>query len=210
MTPLVLSFVLTLLIFSYLLADNLLFRLAVSVFVGMAAAFTSVVTVETVLLPLLDGSTINALLLVVGAVLTGLLLLKPFPALKTFSSIGLAVLIAVGAAVAVVGAITGTLIPLTLDTGQVRGTDVRGLLDTAVMVLGVISTLVYFQYFAQRTERNEATGTPETTRRGVFSRVFGTLGEGFIAVTLGALYASAILTSLTILAGHLGTFFSAA
>ncbi len=209
MTPLVLSFVLTLLIFSYLLGDNLLFRLAVSVFVGMAAAFTSVVTVETVLLPLLDGTAVNALLLVGGVILTGLLLLKPFPALKAFSTIGLAVLIAVGAAVAVVGAVTGTLIPLTLDTGQVRGTDLRGLLDTAVVVIGVISTLVYFQYFAQRTETTDASGTVVTVQRGVFSRVFGTLGEGFIAVTLGALYASAILTSLTILAGHLGTFFSA-
>ena len=45
------SFVLTLVIFSYLLADNFLFRMAVSVFVGLAAAFTTIVTVESVILP---------------------------------------------------------------------------------------------------------------------------------------------------------------
>ncbi|MGB1288114.1 MAG: hypothetical protein ACPG7F_16375, partial [Aggregatilineales bacterium] len=47
------GFVFTLLIFSYILGDNFLYRLAVYVFIGLAAAFTTIVTLEQVILPLL-------------------------------------------------------------------------------------------------------------------------------------------------------------
>lgn len=204
----ILSFGLTLLVFSYLLGDNILFRLTLSVFVGLAAAFTSIVTVQTVLLPLLStaGKTtgqFQADVIVFGlaALLTGLLLAKPFVQLKSITNLALAVLVAIGAAVAVAGALTGTLIPLTLDTARLRGTDALGLLNTAVLVIGVLSSLAYFQYRARRTDEG-------TVKRGRINRVFAVIGEGFIAVTLGAFYGAAILTSLTILAGHMALLFS--
>ena len=57
--------------------------------------------------------------------------------------------------------------------------------------MGVASSLVYFQYVARRT----AAGKIE---RPIVIRWISLVGEGFIMVTLGALYAAAILTSLTI------------
>lgn len=204
----ILSFGLTLLVFSYLLGDNILFRLTLSVFVGLAAAFTSIVTVQTVLLPLLSsaGKTttqfqLDVVLFGLAALLTGLLLAKPFVAFKSLTNLALAVLIAIGAAVAVAGALTGTLIPLTLDTAALRGTDALGLLNTAIVVIGVLSSLAYFQYRARRTDDG-------TVQRGRINRVLAAVGEGFIALTLGAFYGAAILTSLTILAGHMALLFS--
>ena len=50
------GFVLTLMIFSYVLGDNFLYRIAVYVFVGLAAGFITIVTVESVILPWLRGT----------------------------------------------------------------------------------------------------------------------------------------------------------
>ena len=98
-------------------------------------------------------------------------------------------MIAVGAAVALIGALTGTLIPLVLDTPTlVRENTLEGV----IMVIGVVTSLAYFQYAARRTPTGEI-------RRGAINATLSFVGQGFIAVTLGALYATAILTSLTLL-----------
>ena len=43
--------VLSLMVFSYVLGDNVLYRLAIFIFIGLAAGYVAVVTVESVLLP---------------------------------------------------------------------------------------------------------------------------------------------------------------
>jgi len=192
------SLLLTLLVFSYLLGDNILYRLTVAVFVGLAAAFTSIITIQSVIVPLASGFVQDSVVLFIAGVITLLLLLKPFASLKSITNLGLAVLISVGAAVAVVGALTGTLVPLALQTGQMAP---GGLFDTLVIAVAVITSLLYFQYLAQR----QADGL---VLRGPVNRILGNIGKGFIAVTLGAIYAAAILTSLSILTGHLSTLFA--
>ena len=187
--------VLSLMVFSYLLGDNFLYRLAVAVFVGITAGFVAVVTVESVLLPWFRSTVLSTsaspALRVAGLIplLLGILLLmKTSPRLGRLGNLALAFLIGVGGAVAVVGALTGTLLPLASATSQ----SVRGdLLNGFLIVLGVVSSLVYFHYLARRAPD----GTP---RRALSIRFFGALGQGFIVVTLGALYAGAILTGLAI------------
>lgn len=195
---LLVSFVLTLMVFSYLLADTLLYRLAVAIFVGLAAAFTGIVTFESVILPALDLTDADLILPIVAASLVGLLMLKPIGRLNVLTNLALAFLVGVGAAVAVVGALTGTLIPLALDTAQRPAdlSDTTALINTVLVVIGVVTTLLYFQYGARR----RADGT---TERGGLNRLLAGIGEVFIIITLGALYGSAILTSLTILTGQL-------
>lgn len=194
------GFILTLMVFSYLLTDNFLYRLAVHVFVGLTAGFTTMITVESVLLPWLRATLnsgdigvqiLGALPLVLGV----LLLFKTTRRLAPLGGLGLALVVAVGAAVAVVGAVSGTLLPLAGATSAaVAGVDdpIR-LFDGVLIVLGVVCTLLYFQYAARRVP-----GSAET-RRGLVVRAFGALGQGFIAVTLGALYGGAILSGLVIL-----------
>jgi hypothetical protein len=55
----------------------------------------------------------------------------------------------------------------------------------------VVCTLAYFQYLARRTPSGKI-------QRGLHVRLMGFVGQGVIVITLGAVYAAAILTSLTI------------
>jgi hypothetical protein len=188
----IVGFVITLLVFSYLLGDNLLYRLAVYVFVGTTAGYTAVVIVENVIMPVLLGDPAGLIIGGIALALTGLLALKAVPFLRPLGNLALAFLIAVGTAVAVVGAVTGTLLPLSVSTVRPSGS----LLNGVVLVVGVICSLVYFQYAARRRPDGQV-------QRGALVRSLGIIGEGFITVTLGAVYGAAILSSLSVLTGHL-------
>ena len=193
------SLALTLMVFSYLLGDNILFRVAVSIFVGLTAAFTVLVTFQSVIVPLSTAQ--NVWLLFISAVLTLLLLLKPFRSLRILTNMSLGFLIAVGAAIAVTGAIAGTIIPLISQTVALdRSAEPFEIFSSVIIIIGVVTSLLYFNYAAQRN----AQGNIE--RSNVMKVVAG-IGQGFIVITLGALYGAAILTSLTILTGQLEMLF---
>lgn len=195
------GFVLTLMVFSYLLGDNFLYRIAVYVFVGLAAGYIAIVTWDSVLIPWLNGTLLlpgagvgdiafGAAPLGLGA----LLLLKANPRLGRLGHLALALIVGVGAAVALVGAISGTLLPLAAATASGVGVNpVSG----GLVVAGVICTLVYFQYLGRR----RADGAPT---RNLPVQALAVVGQGVIVVTLGALYAAAILTSLTIFSERVG------
>ncbi len=189
------GFVLTLMVFSYLLGDNVLYRLAVYILVGLAAGYVVIVAWETVLSPWLNGSVLapgagvgeiafGALPFAIGA----LLLLKASPRFGRPGQLALAFIVGVGTAVALVGAISGTLLPLTLATSS--GVALNPL-NSWLVVTGVICTLVYFHYLGRRMPDG-------TVRRSRPIQTLALVGQGIIVVTLGALYAAAILTSLTI------------
>jgi hypothetical protein len=192
------GFVLTLMVFSYVLGDNFLYRLAVYIFVGLAAGFIAIVTLESVLIPWVD-STIgsgDAGSAVVGAIpfiLGALLLFKTSTRLARLGNVGIAFVIGVGAAVAIAGAITGTLIPLTRTTTEASANAARGAsaAEAGIILIGVATSLLYFQYMARRRPDG-------SIQRGQITRGLALIGEGFIVVTLGAVYGAAILTSLTI------------
>lgn len=198
------GFVLTLMVFSYILGDNFLYRLAVYVFVGLAAGFIAVITVESILAPWINGTLLapeaglggiilGALPLILGALLLFKSLSPGLPG--RLGNIAMALLIGVGTAVTLVGVIAGTLLPLAGATASVDSG--LGILNSVILFVGVACTLVYFQYLARR----DPAGRP--TRR-LLPRSMGVIGEGFVVVTLGALYAGAILTSLTVLSERAG------
>jgi hypothetical protein len=191
---LIAGFVLTLMVFSYALGDNILYRIAIYVLVGLSAGYITIVTVESVLLPWFtrtigSGNPLNIGIGLLPVLLTTFLLLKTSSRLGQLGNLAIAFIVGIGAAVALVGAVTGTLIPMTLSTGEgFRGDPV----NTFIIFVGVISTLVYFQYILARR-------TP--SGRGVRLlpvQAISSVGQGFIVVTLGALYGAAIITSLTI------------
>ena len=186
------GFILTMLVFSYVLGDNVLYRLAVYVFVGLAAGYIVVVTWDSVLTPWINGTiraggvgniVFGAIPLALGA----LLLLKASRRFGRLGGLALPFLIGVGAAVALVGAVSRTLIPLTRSTGNISLNQINSIL----LLIGVVCTLVYFQYLARRTAGGQI-------QRGLIVRLLSVVGQGVIVVTLGALYAAAIITSLTI------------
>ena len=196
------SFILTLMIFSYLLGDNLLYRLAVYVFAGLAAGYSAIVTWDGVIVPWLQdtllqpNATLDQLALGVAPLLVGLLLLARSwsPRGDGLSRLALAFLIGVGTAVALNGAVHGTLLPMLRATGE--GV-VPGDLNSILLAAGVVCTLAYFQYQARRRPEG-----PDRRRPHV--QLLAVVGQGIIVVTLGAIYAAAILTSLTIFSERLG------
>lgn len=199
------GFIFTLMIFSYVLGDNFLYRVATYVFVGLTAGYITLVTIESVLLPWINGTVLSAnagigerILGIIPLLLGVLLLTKSSLRLSRLGNVAMAFIIGVGTAVALVGAISGTLIPLARATGSSVTIDV---INGFLMFIGVASTLMYFQYLARRTP----TGT---IKRSLLGQVVSSVGQVFIIITLGAVYAGAILTSLTVFSERIGFILS--
>ena len=137
---------LTVMILSYVLGDNPLFRIAMYLFVGVAAGYAVVVAVQNVLIPQLvapvlalgsQTADVGALTLLGFSWLLALLfLLKLHPA-NQIGRIPLALLAGVGAAVAIGGAVTGTLLPQTAATAFPLQLSNLGALATSLIVAGV-------------------------------------------------------------------------
>ena len=213
------SFVLTLMVFSYVLGDlpliGILYRTAIYIFVGMAAAFTLVVSYEGVILPYLQdiqnaetswttlGNSVDVTIFFTALLFGLLLLLKPVRSLNWLTNSVYAVVIVVGASVAVVGALTGTLFPLLHATAVIPEdltTDISAMVDTLIIFVGTMTALFYFHYQVRASgDRGR-----EQSR---LSRGFRHIGKVFIVTALGAIYASTILSSLTILSERIGFLF---
>jgi len=196
------SFLLTLMILSYLIGDNPAFRVAVYIFVGVSAGYVAAVAWWQVLypkvfVPLLFGSFLDHLLALVPLILGVLLLMKLSPRTAWLGTPSVAFLVGVGAAVAVGGAVMGTLIPQTqasfnvfIPTSAGESFLVR-LFFGAIMLVGTITTLVYFHFGAKATA-----GGPQRNKLVIW---LGWIGQVFIAMTLGLLFAGVFAAALTAL-----------
>lgn len=192
----ILGFVLTLMVLSYLIGDNPLFRIAIHIFIGVSAGYVCIIVVNHVLLPrmivpLVSGSTQERLLAIIPTLLGWLLLTKISPRLAPFGNIPVAYLVGVGAAVAIGGAVLGTLFPqvnatvVLFDLKTSRGFDAnRGLqlVNGLIILVGTVTTLAYFQFGKGKWLANST---------GVRSWLEGSrqVGQVFIAITFGFLFA---------------------
>lgn len=190
--------VLTILIFSYLLGDNFLYRIAIHIFIGAAAAYTLIVAVESVIIPWVTltfvGNSSDTSLKVIGAlpfVLGLFLLLKLIPGLSRLGNLGLAAVIGVGTALALWGAVVGTLWPLAQESARIQN---HNILDSLIAVIGTITVLVYFTYLGIRRPNGDV-------EQLLVVRWPGAVGQAFIMITLGATYGLLIISALTILTG---------
>ncbi len=210
------SFVVTLMVFSYVLGDlpliGSLYRTAVYVFVGMSAAFTLVVTYEGVILPYLSdiqnpetswtsmGNGVDVAIFFTALLFGLLLLLKPFAKLSWLTNSAFAVVIVVSAATAVVGALSGTLFPLlhalTIVPENIAS-DFTSLTNTLVIFLGTMTALAYFQFQLRQDDDGGRI-------RNSVGYAIRSLGKVFVVTTLGAIYAMTMLTMLTILIERIG------
>jgi hypothetical protein len=190
---------LTLMVFSYLIRDNPLFRVAVYLFIGVASGYAAAVVWHSVILPKLiqPAVTLNPLALV-PSVFAISLLAKFSPRLSWLGSFAMAVLVGVGAAAAVGGALIGTLLPQAqaainrFDILSAAGPRemVSRLFQGLVMLGGTVFTLASFHFSAGRA----ADGTP---KRNPILEGIAWVGRIFIAITLGALFAGVYTAALT-------------
>ena len=129
--------VLTLMVFSYLLADNFLYRIAVHILVGAAAAFVAITAIEEIIIPWIDFTIVNpsadadeTTLSIIGAIpiIVGIfLLLKLIPRYAPLGNLGSSLVIGVGTGIALVGVVLGTILPLVDDTGKVLPRTIRSI-----------------------------------------------------------------------------------
>ena len=199
---LLVGFLLTLLIYSYVVGDNPAYRLAVHVLVGVSAAYAAVIVVRQVILPvfaqlLLNPTSLESLLWLVPILLALLLILQRLPRFSWLGDNALALLVGVGAAVALVGAISGTLLPQIL---AFRGEDVSPVQGVVVALLTVCALLT-FQFTGGRYEAGE-------WKRPLWLRGLVPIGRGVLYVTFGALFAGILSTSLILFAERIGYYFT--
>ena len=202
----ILSFLFTLLIFSYLIGDNPLFRTAVYIFVGVSSGYIAAVAWWQVIYPrlvypLVFGSMLEKGFMLVPLIGAVLIFMKISPRLAGMARIAMAFMVGVGAAVTIAGALAGTLIPQvtgTINAFDLTAADSRNinffeaLFNGAVILAGTIFTLTYFHFGA----RPKADGSMH--RLGLIE-MSAWVGRIFIGITLGAVFAGVFAAALTAL-----------
>ena len=194
------SFLLTIMVLSYLIGDNPAFRVAINIFIGVAAGYFAAVVWRQVLynrllVPLVAGSLSERLLAVIPLVLGLLLLFKLSPRTAWLGNPSMAFMVGVGAAVAVGGAVMGTLFPQTqaaikdLDLSASGQYWLERLSEGLVMLVGTVTTLVYFHYGAK-----PGTAGPQ---RSKFIQMLSWVGQIFIAITFGVVFAGVFVAAMT-------------
>lgn len=205
-----LSLILTLLVLSYVVAgDNPLFRVATYAFIGVAAGYVVLVGFSQVIwpqlvLPLILAGTPPAekALLAVPLVLSLLLFTKFFPRLAPVGNLSMAYLVGIAAAVAIGGAVLGTLFPqgaaaansFDLAAPRAQGRNLAlVLVEAIVLLVGTGATLLYFTFGA----RPAAPGQP--SQRLAVVETAAQVGKVFIVITFGALFAGVYLSAISAL-----------
>lgn len=199
---------LTILVWSYLLRDTFLFRIAGSLLVGTAVGYVGAVVINTVLwgrllAPLLNDAEhlfANQWVLFIPLLLGITFLLKLFPNWRsnTVSNLGLAYLFGIGAALAIGGALSGALVPqfaatvIAIDPNGSPADWINGVL----IVIGVIGSLLAFRYVTVGAR-------PWQRAYNAVAGAWGRVGRAFIMIAFGALLASLITARVSTLVGQL-------
>lgn len=199
---LVLGAVLTLLIFSYLLGDNPLYRLALHLFVGALVGYSFGIVLHEVLLKITLGQLQSYPILLVPLVMgLWLFFFKSIPKLAYMGNFVLAFLIGVGTAVALSSALMGVIIPQIEATGRALSFPSPapfrlGLLDGLLVVVGTVCTLMAFNFTARKQQG----------LTGVWARLVGMMmwiGRVFLLFAFGVSFAGALTASLSIFIGRM-------
>lgn len=200
-----LSLIITLMILSYLIGDNLLFRIATYLFVGVSAGYIGVIAWWQVLWPrlvqpLIFGSMTEQALLALPMLGAVLILMKVSPRLTKLGSPVMAYLVGVSAAVAIGGALTGTLFPqmaatinaFDLQAAMARNITIEAIFNGAFILAGTVTSLAYFHF--------GASAKPDgSVRRNGIIEFLAWFGRIFIAITLGVIFAGVFAAGLTAL-----------
>ncbi len=200
---LIIGFALTLMIFSYVIGDNPFFRLGVNILVGVSGGYAGIVVLDKVILPVFalwwsDPLSVDSLLWLVPILLAFLLILQRLPGFAWLGDNALALLIGVGSAVALVGAITGTLLPQILNFGDNLNFN---LIEGIVVAILTGCTLLTFYFTGKKTESGE-------WKRPLWLRSITPIGQTVLMITFGFLFATIISTSLVLLTQRIDFYFT--
>jgi len=198
--------ILTLFVFSYLLGDNILFRLAEHIFVGVSVGYAVVAVFYAVVGPKLltplgeavsNKDWMRAGLLATYLVMGLLLLTKPSRRLSWLGNLSVAILLGVGAALAISGALFGTLLPQVNATADIglyteRYGQALGLFSGILVLVGAAGVLIHFHFGAG--DEGRLAGA-----RARVVQVWGGLGRWFIVIAFAATLATVFMSRLSLL-----------
>jgi len=205
------AFGLTILAYAYLGKEipffDAVYRVVAYLFIGVALAYGAVLAWHGVLVPrLISPLGAKEWFYLVPLLLCLILLTRVRRSWQGISRLTLSFLFGVGAALAVGGALVGTLIPQVQATfaslnpahyqaraaqeGMWAGSYV---LDAALVAVGTISSLLYFTF----TTAKGATSLEKTGGR--IQQVAAGFGKVFIMFTFGALFATSAMSRIALL-----------
>lgn len=210
----IIAVILTVMVFSRLLGDNPVFRLAEHILIGVSVGWAALQIIFNLFVPafayILDTSRTGDLdwwLYLVPMVLGLLMLMRPLRAARPVTNLIMALVVGTVAALALAGALSGTLLPqvgatmLPLNSGDIVG--------RVVLILGTILALWYFQFTVFRfpspgdTAASEAAvPAQEAVVTGIGGRV-RLAGRWAIMLAFGAVFASVFLTYFAALVDRL-------
>jgi len=205
--------ILTVIVLSFAIKDNAVFRLALYLLIGVSAGYAGAIAIEDVifpelLLPIIEllsaNPEINLVDLAMRTVLTILLLTKLFPRIAPIGNPATALLVGVGAALAIAGAVQGSILPQigaagnSFDTDSLRlallgGYYVEGtglLIQGGITLLATVGTLAYFHFGTNASDS-------ESAKRPAIMEWLAWIGRVFIPITLASLFAAVLLATLT-------------
>lgn len=195
----IVAIVLTIMVLSRIAGDNPLYRIAQYLFVGVSLGLAFVIAYHQVLRPAAraitdssDGAVIYGI-----PIALGLLLLPRITRRQEYSwlaNIPLSLIFGVGAALAVGGAIVGTLVPQILDTSNRSLTgDLSQVIGAVVLAIGTVVTLAAFYYTV-----------PRDTPSGQIVAQIAVVGHWLLMVAFGFFFASAVQSYLSALTERIG------
>jgi hypothetical protein len=187
----IISLIFTLMIFSYILGDNFLFRIATYIFVGVSSAYVAVLLLQSIiipklLMPFLSGNINTILFTIVPLLLSGMLIFKLFPKTNRLGTLPMAIIVGAGVGVMLTGSILGTLIPQTTSTFNFASS---GWFTGFILLIGTVTTLLYFQFTTKKQIQ-------AIEQKQNFMFYLNQVGGGFIAIALGSIFAGIILSAI--------------
>lgn len=195
---------LTLVVLSAAFAESRFSRAAFALFGGAAIGYTAAVAWQAVLWPrlqLLWRDPVGHWPLLIWFLLGLLLLARGLSAASWLSSLSLAHLLGVGAALAVGGAALGTLVPQVMAVMVASRQADRGswmaIVNAGLIALGTAGVLFRFTYFSPKGKH--LVGRLWTGVTGVLGKV----GNVYLVVAFGALFATAIVSLLALLTSRI-------
>ena len=193
----IISFGLTIMILSYLFGDNPLFKIASYLLVGVSTGYFAVILIYQVLLPkmiypLFSENRQQFFIAIVSIFLCILLLFKLSTRLNNIGSLPMALIVGVGSATIISGALLGTFFPqidATTANFSLTSPDNGNILFGIYVLVGSIATLLFFQY-------SKVLNVKVTNNDSKIFNLIRNFGKLFIGITFGSIFAGIILSSL--------------
>ena len=200
--------VLSLMVFSYLLGDTLLFGIAMYTLVGASAGFAVLVLLDKVIIPmainpLSSFAQTSAILALVPLFLSILLIWLLFRKNRRASGVPLGFLGGIVAAALIIGLTRGTLAPQLVsivdafDPSKMTSAGLpnwTGIFEAFMMLAGVLAVLFVFHH--RRINKQQDTYSHS------WLDGLGGFGQVFVGITFGALFVGLFSTSLVALIAY--------